>query len=54
LTDTQNIISLPTAVLNKRQFHYQASLFWFAHKHVYKQAAMDKAMVLWAERNLHT
>jgi len=47
-----HIVSMPIAVLNQRSFHYQASLFWFAHTKIYQEKAANKAMILWAERNL--
>jgi hypothetical protein len=51
---TEHTVSMPIAVLNQRAFHYQASLFWFAHRSIYKDAAVHKAFILWAERNLPT
>lgn len=51
---TEHTVSLPIAVLNQRTFHYQASLFWFAHRKIYEESAKHKALILWAERNLPT
>jgi len=51
MIESAPLISLPVAVMSKKAFYYQASLFWFAHRQAYGKIATDRARILWILKN---